>query len=115
GGWKTQASTFWSGWTCRQLLRSLVVVSDRRDLPPEHHRVVFVDDVVTVHRVAAEPVAEAEEEGHVASPRQEPDDVLARHIGAGGRTRSAAVAVPMGPIVDRVERRRPDRKSVGSG
>src|SRR5262245_10157273 len=40
----------------------LLRVSIRIDVEPQHHRVIFVDRVVTMHRVSSEEVAEAEEE-----------------------------------------------------
>ena len=41
---------------------ALVTVADVVDVKPQHHRVVFVNHVVAVHRVAPHEVAEPEVE-----------------------------------------------------
>src|SRR2546428_8775031 len=58
------------------------------DVPAQHHRVVFVDDVVAVHRIPSQEVPEAEEEQHVAA-RDQAHDVLAREVHARGWIRGA--------------------------
>src|SRR5262249_53874614 len=40
----------------------LLRVSHGSDVEPQHHRVVFVDSVVTVHWIAAKKIAEAEKQ-----------------------------------------------------
>ncbi len=57
----------------------LVIVSHVVDVKPQHHRVVFVNRVVTVHRVAPGKVAEAEVNLHVVI-LAESDDVLAASL-----------------------------------
>ena len=54
----------------------LVVVAHVVDIEPQHHRVVFVNRVVTVHRVAPGEVAEAEVNLHLVI-LSESDDVFA--------------------------------------
>src|SRR5207245_2092776 len=54
----------------RRKLRSLVVISHRGKLPPQHHRVVFMDHVVAVHRIAPEEVSETEKESYLLAGEQ---------------------------------------------
>src|SRR4051812_3673266 len=72
---------------------SRVGVAGGRHVEPQHHRVVLVDDVVTVHGVAAQPIAEPHPDRGVA-PRDQAHRVLARKVHAG---RGPAVAT--GPAV----------------
>src|SRR5216683_402954 len=63
-----------------QPLRILVVIDDvGLHLPEQHHRVVLVYGVVTVHWVVSREVAEAEEE-RVRFVELEPGHVFARHL-----------------------------------
>src|SRR5687768_10775466 len=60
------------------------------DLPDEHHRVIFVDDVVAVERILADEIAEPEERlrMHVVL---EPDDVFATVLHKTCRRRRRAI------------------------
>src|SRR5262249_12119772 len=40
----------------------LILVSRSTDVEPQHHRVVFMDHVVTMHRISSQKVAEGEEQ-----------------------------------------------------
>src|SRR5207244_2743902 len=70
----------------RRLPRRETFAGSWDDVPAEHHRVVFVHDVVTVHRVSAEEVSEAEEDPDLLVAL-EPDDVLPGDL-VGGRSGS---------------------------
>src|SRR5207302_1870965 len=100
--------------------RSRVGVAGGRHVEPQHHRVVLVDDVVTVHGVAAQPIAKPHPDADVA-PRDQAHRVLARQVDASGAaaiaTRPAVLAAPaavVGAIVGAaaVEARRPLRHLV---
>ena len=54
----------------------LVVVSHVINVKPQHHGVIFVNGVVTVHRIASDKVAETEIDLYVVSLAK-PDNVLA--------------------------------------
>ena len=61
---------------------TLVIVSDVVDVKPQHHRVIFMNRVVAVHRVTAGEVAEAEVDIYIVI-LAEPDDVLAPSLNQG--------------------------------
>src|SRR5262245_3965601 len=71
------------------------------DVEADHHRVILVDHVVAMHRIAAEEVAEAEEQRRLGVVG-EPHDVLAGHVDPRRRVAAtapaaaapAAVAIP---------------------
>src|SRR5882762_8885190 len=71
----------------------LVVVGHARlYLEEQHHGVIFVNDVVAVHRPIALKVAEAEEDLHIFVGLQS-RDVFARHLNVGNvRSRGADAA-----------------------
>src|SRR5712691_3174676 len=57
----------------------LVRVSNSSELPPKHHRMVFVDRIVTVHRIPSQEVPEAEKQFHLGIVLQ-PDHVLSAFV-----------------------------------
>ena len=56
------------------------VVALQRDVPEGHHRVILMHDVVTVHGILAQPVAEADKQLHPLVGMQL-RDVLAPPVG----------------------------------
>src|SRR5712692_875452 len=57
----------------------LVRVSNGSELPPQHHRMIFVDCVVTVHRIPSQEVPEAEKQFDLSIVLQ-PDHVFATFV-----------------------------------
>src|ERR1700719_2514432 len=70
-------------------LRNQDVVSLKRNLPQGHHGVIFMDHVVTVSGVLAQPVAEAEEQLDALVGMQL-SHVLAPQVGRHGRRHPVA-------------------------
>src|SRR5690349_7052841 len=79
-----------------------VGVAGGGDVKAEHHSVILMDHIMAVHRVPAQPVAEAHPHGHVAA-RDKPDCVLAGRVYSCFpqtiATRPAVLAAPTAVVV----------------
>ena len=71
------------------VVATFVAVTDIVNVKPQHHRVVFVNRVVAVHRIAPDEITETEEQFNVIV-LAEPHDILAASLDCRGRVSVSA-------------------------